>query len=120
MRSTASYILVLFAISFVLIPFLSCKKAAGPAECVITVVDSTGKRIANALVILHQDSVVNSTNGSQAVIREEGTTDAVGTVHFSFKLEAVLNVDASKGTRSGKDFIRLERSETVSKSVVIR
>jgi hypothetical protein len=120
MRSTATFILVLFAATFILAPFISCKKDSGPAECIITVVDSTGKRIARATVILHQDSVTNPTNGVQASIREEGITDGAGNVHFSFKLEAVLNIDASKGTQSGRDFIRLEKAATVSKSVVIR
>ena len=59
------------------------------------------------IVVLSQDSVINPTTGVQASVREEGVTDGAGNVHFSFKLEAVLNIDASKGVKSAKDFIRL-------------
>ena len=110
-------------LALIIIPFMaiwSCKDDTGPAECVITVTDSTGSRIAGALVILSQDSVINPTNGVQASVRDSGKTDGLGMVSFSFRLEAVLNVEASKGTRYGKDFIRLEQASTVTKTVIIR
>jgi len=97
----------------------SCEKT-GPADATVTVVDSTGKRVAGAVVVLRQDSVINPNTGSQAVINETKVTDASGNAWFSFKLEAVLNVEAEKGTLSGRDYIRLEQSKTVSKTVVIR
>jgi hypothetical protein len=97
----------------------SCKKS-GPADAVISVVDSTGKRISGALVVLRQDSIVNPTTGSQAVINEAKITDAAGQAFFSFRLEAVLIVEAQKGSLTARDFIRLEQSEQVSKTVIIR
>ncbi len=119
MRTLIKLILVSLVVIFAGFPIISCKKT-GPADCVITVVDSNGTRIPQATVILKQDSVVNSTTGVQASIYEEGITDGSGSVSFSFKLEAVLNIEASRGLKSGRDFIRLEQSKTVSKSVVIR
>jgi len=119
MRTSTQFILVLLAMSFIVAPFFSCKKSAGPADCIITVVDSSGSRIAGATVILKQDSVINPTNGVQASVLEEGKTGGLGSVAFSFKLEAVLNIEASKGAKSGKDFIRLEQGNTVTKTVVI-
>ncbi len=112
--------LVLAALVIPLMTFWSCKDDTGPAECVITVTDSTGSRIAGALVILSQDSVINPTNGVQASVRDSGKTDGLGMVSFSFRLEAVLNVEAIKGARYGKDFIRLEQASTVTKTVIIR
>ena len=111
------YLLPLLFIA--LIGWSSCEKS-GPADCVITVVDSTGKRVSGAIVVLHQDSVVNGTTGAQAVINEMKSTDASGQVWFSFKLEAVLNIDASKGTKTARDYIRLEQSKEVTKTVVLR
>jgi len=98
----------------------SCKKTNGPADAVITVVDSAGKRISGATVVLRQDSVINQTTGSQAVINESKVTNSSGQAWFTFKLEAVLNVEASKGTLSARDYIRLEKNEEVTKTVTIR
>ena len=96
----------------------ACEKS-GPAEAVITVTDSTGKRISGATVVLRQDSVVNPTTGAQAVINESKVSDGSGQASFSFKLEAVLNVEVDKGLLSGRDYIRLEQSKQVTKTVVI-
>ncbi len=97
----------------------SCEKS-GPADCTITVTDSTGKRISGALVTLRQDSVVNGTTGAQAVINEVKATDASGQAWFSFRLEAVLNVEVAYGTKTARDYIRLEQSKEVTKTVVVR
>lgn len=97
----------------------SCKKT-GPAEAVIMVVDSTGKRIAGALVTLRQDSVQNPTNGVQASVNEIKMTDGAGQAYFTFKLEAVLIVEAEKGNLEARDIIRLEQSKQVTKTVIIR
>lgn len=97
----------------------SCKKT-GPAEAIISVIDSTGKRVPGAVVVLRQDSVVNSTNGVQASINESKVTDGAGQAFFTFKLEAVLIVEASKGNKQARDYVRLEQSKQVTKQVMIR
>ena len=102
-----------------LIGLSACEKK-GPADAVITVTDSAGRRISGALVILHQDSVVSPVTGSQAVINEQKTTDGSGQAAFSFKLPAVLFIDASKGNLSCRDYISLEEDKQVAKTVVIR
>lgn len=99
---------------------LSACDKQGPAEAIVLVVDSVGKRVPGALVVLRQDSIVNPTNGVQATVNEQRITDAAGQATFSFKLEAVLILEASKGTLEGRDFIRLEQSEQVNKTVIIR
>ncbi len=102
-----------------IIGWSSCEKS-GPAEALITVTDSLGKRVPGAIVVLRQDSVINPTNGSQAVINEVKISDAAGQALFTFKLEAVLNVEVTKGGLQARDYIRLEQSEQVSKTVIIR
>jgi hypothetical protein len=110
----------LFLLMFAaLIGFSSCEKT-GPADALITVVDSTGKRVPGALVVLRQDSVINPTTGAHAVINEARISDGAGQASFSFKLEAVLNIEVTKNTLSARDYIRLEQSEQVTKTVIIR
>lgn len=97
----------------------SCKKE-GPAEVVITVTDTLGKAIQGAMVTLRQDSVNNPVNGVQASVNEQQLTDGSGQAYFSFDLEAVLVAEAEKGTRTARDFVRLEQSKTVTKTLIIR
>ena len=110
-------LLPLCLLAFVLVS--SCKKN-GPCEAVITVTDSTGKHISGAIVVLRQDSVINPTNGTQGAIFETGLTNSGGQATFTFKLEAVLIVEAQRGNLTARDYVRLEQSETVSKTVIIR
>lgn len=111
--------ILLVALLVVPAVFSSCKKS-GPAEAIVTVLDSTGRRISGAVVALKQDSVVNPTNNVQASVNQQQITDASGQAYFTFKLEAVLNVEVSKGLLSARDYIRLEQSKEVAKTVIIR
>ena len=97
----------------------SCKKD-GPCQAIITITDTAGIAVKGATVILRQDAVVNPTTGAQANVYQEGTTDVYGKASFEFKLEAVLNIEASKGTKIGKDYVRLEQSKTVYRTVIIK
>ncbi len=97
----------------------SCKKTK-PCEAVITVTDSLGRPIAGAIVVLRQDSVINPETGVRANIFDEETTAGNGEAIFSFSWEAVLNVEVTHQTKSAKDYIRLEQSETVRKTVVLK
>jgi hypothetical protein len=106
-------------ILFIAVSIFSCSKS-GPADAVVTVVDTLGKPVAAAKVVLRQDSVVNPNTGVKASVHQEGSTDSQGQVRFSFSLEAVLNIEASKGALFGRDYIRLEQSNTVEKTVKIK
>lgn len=97
----------------------SCKKTE-PCEAVITVVDSSGVPVVGARVVLRQDSVVNPTTGVRADIFDEEFTTSNGEAIFEFKWEAVLNVEVEADTLSARDYIRLEQSKTVRKTVVVR
>jgi hypothetical protein len=114
----ARYIFPLMVLAF-LIQGTACKKT-GPAEAVVLVQDSTGRRIAGATVVLRQDSITNPVNGVQASINQTGITDGAGQAFFTFKLEAVLIVEVENGNLSARDFIRLEQSKQVTKLMLIR
>lgn len=97
----------------------SCKKTS-PAEALITIKDTLGKAVSGAKVVLRQDSVINQTTGVQANIYDEKVTDLNGQSHHEFKWEAVLNVEVSKGSVSEHDYIRLEQSKTVEKTIILK
>ncbi|MEO8146927.1 MAG: hypothetical protein ABI723_04780 [Bacteroidia bacterium] len=118
----------LLSITFITLTFLftgiavltsSCKKTS-PADATITVVDSLDRPIKGATVILRQDSVVNPSTGIKADIYDEKVTDINGNTFHSFKWEAVLNLEVTKGNLKVLDYIRLEQSKTVSKTVVLK
>ncbi len=110
-----SFVMLSMALSF----GTSCKKE-GPAEAVIVVTDTLGRRISGALVTLRQDSVTNPVNGVQASVNEQQLTDASGQAYFSFDLECVLVAEAEKANLSARDFVRLEQSKSVTKTLIIR
>lgn len=105
---------------FILLVIASCKKDSGPADAVITVIDTLERPVINAKVVLRQDSVVNPNTGVKANIHQESFTDGAGQAYFSFDKEAVLNVECSKDSMFGRDYIRLEQASTVSKTVKIK
>src|SRR5436190_21511373 len=107
---TASFIVMIILFSF------SCKKTT-PAEANITVVDTLNRPIGGATVVLRQDSVVNTNTGVRANVYQEQHTASDGNAHFEFEWEAVLNVEVTKDALSAKDYIRLEQSKTVTKTV---
>jgi len=112
--------LILVCLAFIgLITVSSCKKTED-CEAIITVVDTLGRPVAAAKVVLRQDSVVNPQTGVRADIFDEEFTTSNGEAIFKFKWEAVLNVEVTSLTTSAKDYIRLEQSETVRKTVTVK
>jgi len=112
--------LILICLAFIgLITVSSCKKTKD-CEAIITVVDTLGRPVAAAKVVLRQDSVVNPQTGVRADIFDEEFTTSNGEAIFKFKWEAVLNVEVTSLTTSAKDYIRLEQSETVRKTVTVK
>ncbi len=107
----------LLLVSLVAFTF-SCKKTT-PAEANITVVDSLNRPVGGASVVLRQDSVINPNTGIRADIFQEKITSSDGNAHFEFEWEAVLNVEITKDVLSAKDYIRLEQSKTVTKTIMI-
>ena len=97
----------------------SCKKTS-PADAMVTVVDSLDRPIKGAKVILRQDSVVNPLTNIKAAIYDEKVSDINGNTFHSFKWEAVLNVEVTKGNLKVLDYIRLEQSKRVNKTVVLK
>lgn len=97
----------------------SCK-SEGPARAEITVVNATGNPVEGATVILHQDTLKSPVTGAQSNISDVQTTDADGKTSHEFPLESILNVDVSKGKLKISDYIRLEKSNTVSKTVILK
>lgn len=106
----------LFAVTFI---HSSCEETSS-AKAVITVLDSLNNPVVGAIVELSQDSVINQSTGVQANIYDLQITDAAGITTHEFQWEAVLNIDVTKGNLKTKDFIRLEQSNTIRKTIILR
>jgi hypothetical protein len=102
-----------------LFSFTACKKTE-PAEALVYVVDSLGAAVPAARVVLRNDSVTSPTTGAQAIVYQEGVTDGAGQAYFIFEHEAVLFVEVTKGALFERDYIRLEQSKQVDKTVVLK
>jgi hypothetical protein len=111
--------LLIVFVALTAIATTSCKKTE-PCKAVITVQDSLGKPVVGARVILRQDSVINPSTGVRADVFQEKYSLNNGEAFFEFGLEAVLNVEVDYDVRSARDYIRLEQSETVRKTVVVK
>lgn len=99
--------------------FFGCGKK-GPADALVTVIDSAGKAVQGATVVLKQDSVISPTTGAQANVYQSQVTDFNGQSLFTFPLEVVLNAEISKGSLLVRDYIRLEQSKRVEKTFVLK
>ncbi len=97
----------------------SCKTTE-PAEALVYVVDSLNNPVAGAKVVLRNDSVSSPTTGAKASVYQEDISDAAGQAFFIFELEAVLFVEVTKGALFERDYIRLEQSRQVDKTVVLK
>jgi hypothetical protein len=117
-KTLAALPLIFFILTSAL-SFYSCR-TTGSADALVTVVDSLGRNVSGAKVVISQDSVTSPNTGAQANVHQEGTTDLNGQAAFSFPLEAVLNVEVTKGTLSIRDYIRLEQSKQVEKTFVLK
>ena len=123
MKNKQSHIIPVLILFFATLGFISsissCKKD-GPARAEITVIDATGAPIEGATVVLHQDTLKSPVTGAQASIYDVKITDSEGKTAHEFPLEAILNVDISMGTHRISDYIRLEKSNTTSKTLMLK
>jgi len=108
----------------IIVPFLmllmpSCSQKNQDCIAVVHVVDTGQNPIAGASVTLHKTNVTNY-NGVTANVSQTGTTDAGGAVTMTFPLPAVLDVNASKGAKSGTGQIRLEAAQTVTQTITMQ
>jgi hypothetical protein len=89
-------------------------------EAVVKVVGTDGTTpVGDAKVELYA-TVSTSTGPVTADLKAEGVTGSDGTVSFKFKLPAILDIKASKGSLTGQGIIKLEEKESVSKTVQLQ
>lgn len=114
MKTMFKTALLIFMISIIAFSFTTCKDDP-ECEAVITVKmqSDTSILVPNATVKIKKEDVYI-----------EGVSDANGQFRHTFKLEAILDVIATKGdtldTLYGQTVVRLKPSETVYKSVFIQ
>jgi len=115
-KYTSGVIASIVILMFGWLTFLSCKKN-GPTDAIITVLDTIGKPVSAATVILWQDTSHNTVTGYQASLRQTKTTDVSGKASFEFQQEAYLNIYAIKNSDTATGIIQLKQHETVNVTV---
>tara|TARA_B110000003_G_C16177506_1_gene350045 strand:- start:112 stop:510 length:399 start_codon:yes stop_codon:yes gene_type:complete len=108
----------------------SCQKAKDTIG-VIIVKDFSGNTISGATVSLHQDDATGPQGQSANedpeqlpyIIRQTDITDANGRAEFTYKLEAILQIDVEKiegnDTLTGSNIIRMIKEKTITQVVEI-
>lgn len=89
-------------------------------EAIIKVVDVDGTTPVGDCKVELFATVSTQSGPVQADLQAEGTTGGDGTVSFKFKLPAILDIKATKGTKVGQGIIKLEEKETVNKTVQLQ
>jgi hypothetical protein len=115
-----------FLISTFIFTHTSCKKTDTDCIASIRCVDSTGKSLPNASVLLYA-TVQSATNPAvtyTADLKANGTTDNAGQVKFTFQFPAIYDVLATATVNSktitGTSIIKLEVGETIAKTVTVK
>lgn len=131
MKKPTVKLVVIFCFAFLGINLFNSCKDDDPTVANITVVDTLGRGITGASVILWQDTTLDPSTATASQIanvpisrRWTKNTSSGGVATFDFpkpdNLERYLNIYASKGALVGRAFVRVEVDKTASQSVVIR
>ena len=103
--------------------FTSCKKEK-ETIAVIIVKNTSGNVVSGVTVVLSPKQIL-SPNGEppNPFLSKSNVTDANGSVQFTYELEAILNVKATKKIANdnfeGKNIIRLLKGKTITKVIEI-
>lgn len=104
----------LLILLFISTTFTSCEKEKDTVG-IIKVVNSSGQAMSGVTVVLDQQNTEPGTDPIQN-LRKSGTTDATGKTSFTYRYEAILDVNVNKisgnDTYSGSGVIRLLRGKT--------
>lgn len=107
------YIPVIILVTVFSITNWSCRKKDSTCYALITVTDAGGASVSGVDLHVHAQSVGGD-------VEAFGVTDAAGQASFSFKLQAIFNVDATKGPLTGSGIVKLEPGQTVEKTIIIQ
>jgi len=116
-RIFKSGLIGVFALVMV-VSFSSCKKEK-ETIAVIIVKNTSGNVVSGVTVVLSPEQII-SPNGSlpDPALTKFNTTDANGRVQFTYELEAILNVKATKKIDNdnfeGNNIIRLLKGKTTT------
>ena len=104
--------------------FTSCEKEKDTIA-VIIVKDTNGNVVSGVEVEVYPSQTINPNSGELPIsdLRKVNTTDANGKAQFTYELELILNIKATKSDGNdnyeGVNIIRLLRGKTTTKVVEI-
>ena len=97
----------------------SCQKKTD-CKLIVTTHDSLGNALGGSTVKLFANVKTASGTTVEADLKAEGVSDAGGKSTYTFKLPAILDVNAVSGSKSGVGIIKLEEGKTVEKIIVVK
>jgi hypothetical protein len=97
----------------------SCEKKTD-CKLIIKTQKENGSIVSGANIKLYANVKTSSGSIVEADLKAEGVSDASGSVSFTFKLPAILDVKAVSDTLEGVGVIKLEEGKTVDKTVIMK
>ena len=97
----------------------SCQKKTD-CKLTITTKDALGNVIPGATVKLYANVKTSTGSTVEADLKAEGVSDGSGQTTYTFKLPAILDIKAVKGSLSGVGIIKLEEGKAVEKEVTLK
>lgn len=97
----------------------SCQKNTD-CKLVIKTQRENGNIVSGANVKLFANVKTSSGSTVEADLKAEGVSDGSGSVSFTFKLPAILDIKAVSDTLEGVGIIKLEEGKTVDKTVIMK
>lgn len=97
----------------------SCEKNTD-CKLIVKTQDSLGNALGGATVKLYANVKTSSGSTVEADLKAEGVSDGSGSVSFTFKLPAILDIKAVSGAKTGVGIIKLEEGKTVEKKVTVK
>ena len=109
--ASLSYLALIFLLT--ISTFMGCKDEKEPAKAVITVVDSLNAPIQGCSVEMNSDN-----NPRPGDVKASEITDLSGNAYFEFDLEAILQVEVTKGSfTADKENVHVIPGETAEKTI---
>ncbi len=97
----------------------SCEKNTD-CKLIIKTQRENGNIVSGANVKLYANVKTSSGSTVEADLKAEGVSDGSGSVSFTFKLPAILDIKAVSDTLEGVGIIKLEEGKTVDKTVIMK
>ncbi len=112
---------IFIIVSIVCIGILACRRPE-PPQAIIRTLDTLNKPVANVTVRVFAQPNGSYVDPVDKTLELKDITDANGEVRFTFRNEAILNVEAKQTNpnRQAQGMIFLQENKTIEKILILR